>query len=75
MTSDFRTRLSELALSDAVNANRASDTLREALVGVLVKKAPEMSPDEIFDAIERIDRMESLSKHEKMVSMLEKDPA
>lgn len=69
---DLRSQLAELVLTDAMSANRASDTLREALVTSLVKKAEDMSPDEIFGAIERIDSADTLSRHEKMVSLLER---
>lgn len=69
----LRDRFAEIALSDAMSANRTTDALREALVSALVKKASDMTPEEIFDSIERIEKMDSISRHEKMVSLLERD--
>lgn len=71
----LRSNVLDLILTDAANANRMNDALREALLSALLtalaKRAPEMTPAEIFETIERLSATQKFDQYEKMLRVLE----
>ena len=64
--------LRKLALTDAMNANRVNDTLRDALVGSLVEKVPDLEVTQILDIINALDNTDSLARYEKLMQLFSK---
>ena len=61
-----RNKLHELMLTDALNAARTQDALREKLVACLVSKADEMSPSELVQSIQNLSSLSNLEQYEKL---------
>lgn len=65
-----RDQLINLMMSDAVNAARTQDALREALMGALVQRSQDMSPEALVDAISRVGSLTNLDQYERLANLL-----
>lgn len=63
-------QLKNVALADVVSSRRVADTLREAFVGALLAKVKDMSPSEILDSMDRIDKM-PIKSYQDVLDMIE----
>lgn len=71
-TDDIRTKLMDIAITDALNANRTNDAMREALMSSFIKKANELSPMDMISAIKEIEAFSSIEKTKKIISIIDK---
>lgn len=72
-TDDIRSQLMNIAITDAMNANRTNDAIREALMSSLVKKTDAMEGKDIIAAIKEIESISSVEKAEKILSLIDKN--
>lgn len=69
---DIREKLMDIAITDALNANRTNDALREALVASFIKKSNELEPMELIAAIKEIEVFSSIEKTKNIISIIDK---
>ncbi len=67
-----REQLQNLALTDALNARRMADSLREGFTAALLKKADAMDPDAILAAIEKMESISKLAPYQEILDLLAK---
>jgi len=72
-TEDIRNQLVNIAITDALNASRTNDAIREALMSALVKKSDDMEGTEIINAIKEVDSISSVEKAGKILSLIDKN--
>lgn len=68
---EIRSQLMDIAITDALNSNRANDTLREALMSSLLKKADDMDASELMTAIKDINAISSIENTQKIISIID----
>lgn len=67
----IRSQLMDIAITDALNSNRANDALREALMNSLLKKSDDMEPAAIMAAIKEINAISSIENTQKIISIID----
>jgi hypothetical protein len=67
--SEVRSKLIDLAMSDALNSSRTNDAIREAMTAALLKKVDSMGTGEMLEVIKALDTLTSIEKTQKLLDM------
>jgi len=71
-TTNIREKLHEIALTDALNARRMADTLREGMTAALLKKLDDMTHEQILATIEKIEAIPKIAPYREILDLLSK---